>query len=47
MTKEEYREYLKAVDIVCLNCAENTLEDETICQNCPVRKTAELYKKGE
>lgn len=42
-----YRDYeaaqqkiLDAINLVCLNCVEDTLSDENICSNCPVRKTS-------
>ena len=38
MNKE--KEILDAVDVICLNCVEDTLSDENICSNCPVRKTS-------
>ena len=38
MTKEEIQELLDATNIVCLNCVENTLTQEEICEKCPVRK---------
>jgi hypothetical protein len=34
------REIIKAIDVVCINCVEDTLEDENKCDNCPVRKLA-------
>jgi hypothetical protein len=33
-------EIIKAIDVVCINCVEDTLEDENKCDNCPVRKLA-------
>lgn len=33
-------EVLNAIDVVCLNCVEDTLNNENICDNCPVRKLA-------
>lgn len=38
MNKEKEDKILDAVDIVCLNCVENTLEDNSVCEKCPVRK---------
>lgn len=39
---------LEAIDIVCLNCVEDTLEDNSCCENCPVRKTHDsLTEKKE
>lgn len=32
---------LDAIDLVCLNCVEDTLNNENICDNCPVRKLAD------
>lgn len=40
-------DYLKAVDCVCFNCREDTLNDEGICESCPVRKSANAYKEIE
>ena len=37
VNKEE-SEILNATNIVCLNCVEDTLNKEEICENCPVRK---------
>lgn len=39
MSKEEYTKYLEAVDFVCLHCAENTIDNENVCEGCPVRKS--------
>jgi len=36
---------LEAIDIVCLNCVEDTLTDNSCCENCPVRKTADSLNK--
>lgn len=41
MNTEEKRELQRAVDLVCLYCVENTLENSTICENCPVREVVE------
>ena len=38
---EADRKILDAVDTVCLNCVEDTLEDNTCCDTCPVRKLAD------
>lgn len=38
--QKDYEEYLDAVDIVCMGCAYN---DETFCENCPVRKTVDKH----
>lgn len=29
---------LDAADIICVNCIEDTLNNEGICEKCPVRK---------
>ena len=42
--QKDYEEYLDAVDVVCMGCAYN---DETFCENCPVRKTIDKYDKKE
>lgn len=39
MEKEQYDQYLKAVDVVCLNCTVITADDETKCGECPVRES--------
>lgn len=31
---------LKGMLLMSLNCVEDTLSDENICSNCPVRKTS-------
>lgn len=36
-TKEEYRIIENAVDEFCMECSENTLEDESICEKCRIR----------
>lgn len=36
-TREEYRIVENAVDEFCLQCPENTLEDESICEKCRIR----------
>ena len=33
------KKILEAIDLVCLNCVEDTLTDNSCCENCPVRKT--------
>ena len=38
MDKEKENAILDAVDVVCLNCVEDTLNDNSVCENCPVRK---------
>ena len=43
MNIDNFREYLDAVDVVCINC--HYLSEET-CENCPVRKTCDdIYNK--
>lgn len=39
--KKTERALTKATDYVCLHCKENTLEDEDVCENCPVRRLME------
>ena len=36
---------LEAIDVVCLNCVEDTLGDNSCCDTCPVRKTANAFSK--
>ena len=36
---------LDAIDTVCLHCVEDTLNDESICSSCPVRKLAASITK--
>ena len=38
MDKEKENAIFDAVDVVCLNCVEDTLNDNSVCENCPVRK---------
>lgn len=38
MDAKTYKEFLDAVDIVCINC--HYLSEET-CESCPVRKTCD------
>ena len=38
MDKEKENAILDAVDVVCLNCVEDTLNDNSVCEKCPVRK---------
>lgn len=35
----------EAIDLVCLNCVEDTLTDNSCCENCPVRKTVDFLNK--
>lgn len=38
VNREYADEILNAADVICLNCVEDTLNNEYICNNCPVRK---------
>lgn len=44
MKKKEMIKLTEASDIVCLNCIEDTLTDNSCCENCPVRKTLDYLK---
>lgn len=44
MNNAEYERFLEAVDEVCMNCIEDTIENPDICENCPVRKTCDFLK---
>lgn len=46
-SKNDADEVLKAADTICLNCAEDTLNNEDICDACAVRKLCEQIKKSE
>ena len=46
MSESEKKEYLKAVDLVCLNCCEDTLNGEP-CEDCPVRKSVDRLEAEE
>ena len=35
---KEFEKILDAVDIICLNCVEDTLDNPDVCDSCPVRK---------
>ena len=39
MNPDEINNLLEAIDTVCMYCAEDTLEDNSCCETCPVRKT--------
>lgn len=43
------KEILDAINLVCLNCVEDTRSNENICTNCPVRKTSIMIqeRKGD
>lgn len=34
-----------AADIVCMNCVEDTLNDNSCCEKCPVRKTMDYINE--
>ena len=36
---------LEAIDIVCINRVEDTLADNSCCENCPVMKTYNYITK--
>lgn len=38
--KVDHKEFLKAVDRVCIECLE-AVEDSSVCERCPVRKTVD------
>lgn len=38
MNKENENAIFDAADVICLNCVEDTLNDNSVCENCPVRK---------
>ena len=42
MNKDEYEKFLEAVDVVCINCAEDTLDNPDVCDSCPVRNTCDI-----
>ena len=37
LTKDEYKTIENAIDDFCLQCPENTLDDESICEKCRIR----------
>lgn len=43
MTKKEHEAFLKAVDLVCINCV--YINEET-CTGCPVRKSVDYYNRN-
>ena len=47
MTKTEYEKFLEAVDLVCINCAEDTLDNPDVCDSCPVRKTCKMVEREQ
>ena len=40
--EEAKKQYLEAVDVVCMDCA---FLSEKECEKCPVRKTVDLMNK--
>ena len=38
---------LDAVDTVCLNCVEDTLDHPEVCESCPVRKMCNSIEYDE
>jgi hypothetical protein len=44
MTKEDYDAFIKAVDVVCINCV--CMSEET-CEKCPVRKTVNYFSRNK
>ena len=40
--EESQKQFLKAVDVVCMDCA---FLSEEMCETCPVRKTVDLMNK--
>lgn len=47
MNKVGYEKFLEAVDIVCMDCVEDTLNNPDVCETCPVRKTCDYLKSSE
>lgn len=45
--REEAGKILDAVDTVCINCVEDTLNNHNICENCPVRKMCNSIEYDE
>ena len=41
--EEAKKQYLEAVDVVCMDCAFLSEEE---CEKCPVRKTVDLINKN-
>lgn len=42
MTKKDYDAFIKAVDVVCINCVGIS---EKNCKGCPVRKSVNHHRK--
>ena len=38
ISKEEIQELIDATNTVCMYCVEDTLTQEEVCEDCPVRK---------
>lgn len=45
--RHEADKLLEAIDVVCLNCVEDTLNDESICEKCPVRRLSDSLCENE
>lgn len=45
--KSEEDKILYAIDVVCLNCVEDTLNDDMVCKKCSVRKLADSLDRNE
>jgi len=44
MTKKDHDAFIKAVDVVCINCV--GISEET-CEKCPVRKTVNYFSRNK
>lgn len=44
--REEVGKILEAVDVLCMNCIEDTLHNN-VCDNCPVRKMCNELEWGK
>ena len=44
MTRDNYEKLMDAIDMVCLNCTQDTLEDNSCCEHCPVRQTVDYIQ---
>ena len=47
MTRDRADQILDAVDVVCINCVEDTLNNDGICEKCPVRKLCNSLDEKE
>ena len=45
--REESGKILDAIDTVCINCVEDTLNNQDKCKDCPVRKLSESLEWDE